>query len=128
MTKIIKFSKCKLCGKIVAVDSKYPCPTVCCGEEMEDLVPNTVDAAQEKHVPVYTVLEDGVDVKIGSVEHPMVEDHYIEWAAIQTKYEFIMRYLDPGKPAHTIFPKICKKDCILAVYAYCNKHGLWKAE
>ena len=123
MAKEIKFSKCMMCGKVVAVDAKYPCPTVCCGDEMVDLVPNTVDASKEKHVPVVTVTDKDIIVKIGEVEHPMEEDHYIQWIALKTKYEFNTRFLDPGKPAQSRFAPLCSKDCLLAVYIYCNKHG-----
>ncbi len=122
------FYKCKKCGKVIHMIGKYPCPTMCCGEAMEELVPNTVDASGEKHVPVYEIDRENkiVNIKIGAVEHPMTDEHYIQWIALQTKWNFYFRFLDPGKPAKGTMD-LCSKDEVVAVYAYCNLHGLWKA-
>ena len=74
-----KFYKCKHCGQIVAIVKKTGAPLVCCGEKMEELIPGTVDASKEKHIPVYKVENNRVDVIVGSIEHPMINEHYIEW-------------------------------------------------
>ena len=84
--KEVKFYRCNHCGNIVEkiIDSKVP--VVCCGEPMKALIPGTSDASVEKHLPVYKVENNKVYVTVGSVEHPMVEEHYIEWISLQTKY------------------------------------------
>ena len=96
------------------------------GEEMEEIIPCTVDASFEKHIPVYKVEGDLVTVNVGSVEHPMIDAHYIEWVAIQTTSGNQRKLLKPNdKP--TVEFKILDTDKVIAVYAYCNLHGLWKA-
>ena len=122
----VKFYICEHCGNIITevVDSKVP--VMCCGQKMTELVPGTVDAAVEKHVPVYTVDGNVVSVSVGSVEHPMIEQHYIQWIAVATKQGVQIKYLNPEeKPAATF--AITDGDEVEAVYAYCNLHGLWKA-
>ena len=122
----MKFYRCEICGQIVAVVKKTACPVVCCGKPMKEIIPGSVDAAQEKHVPVYEVNGDTVTVKIGSVAHPMLPEHYIEWVSLQTKYGNQRKALEPGQTPEVCF-KICEGDEVEAVYAYCNLHGLWKA-
>jgi superoxide reductase len=123
----MKFYVCEHCGnKITFVENKGV-PVMCCGQKMTELVPNTVDAAQEKHVPVYEVNGDTVCVKVGSVEHPMLEEHYIEWIALKTAQGNQRKALKPGDKPEACF-KICDGDKVEAVYAYCNLHSLWKAE
>lgn len=90
-----------------------------------ELVANTVDAAQEKHVPVIEVAEDTVTVKVGSVEHPMLDAHYIEWIVLVTEGGFQMKWLKPGMKPEAKF-KITDK--LVAAFEYCNLHGLWMAE
>ncbi len=122
----VKFYICEHCGNIITkvVDSKVP--VMCCGQKMTELVPSTVDAAVEKHVPVYSVEGNVVNVSVGSVEHPMIEQHYIQWIAVATKQGVQIKYLNPEeKPAATF--AITDGDEVEAVYAYCNLHGLWKA-
>ena len=94
---------------------------------MKEIVPGTTDAAVEKYVPVFEVNGDVVKVKIGSVEHPMLEAHYIEWIALQTKQGNQRKALKPGEAPEACF-RICEGDEVVAVYEYCNLHGLWKAE
>ena len=101
-------------------------PTVCCGEKMEELVPNTVDASEEKHVPVVVVEGNKVIVDIGSVPHPMIEEHYIEWVYIETKRGGQRKSLLPGEEPHVEFTLI--DDEVVNVFEYCNLHGLWKTE
>ncbi len=122
----MKFFKCAKCGKIVAIVKESACPTVCCGEDMKEIVANTVDAAQEKHVPVYTVNGNVVDVNVGSVAHPMTEEHLIEWVMLETEQGNQRKPLKAGQEPKVSFA-ISAGDKVKAVYAYCNLHGLWKA-
>ncbi|MBR4237385.1 desulfoferrodoxin FeS4 iron-binding domain-containing protein [bacterium] len=122
----MKFYKCKHCGQIVAIVKKTGVPLVCCGEKMEELVPGTVDASLEKHVPVVNVKGNLVEVSVGSVAHPMAPEHFIEWVSIQTKFGNQRKKLNPGDEPKVVFP-LLDGDEVLAVYAYCNLHGLWKA-
>ena len=122
----MKFYKCKHCGQIVAIVKKTGVPLVCCGEKMEELVPGTVDASLEKHVPVVNVKGNLLEVSVGSVAHPMAPEHFIEWVSIQTKFGNQRKQLNPGDEPKVVFP-LLDGDEVLAVYAYCNLHGLWKA-
>ena len=122
----MKFYRCKKCGQIVAIVEKKACPIMCCGEPMEEIVPGTTDAAVEKHVPVFEVKDNKVYVTVGEVAHPMLAEHYIEWVAIQTKNGNQRKALKPEDEPKAVFA-ILEDDEVLAVYAYCNLHGLWKA-
>ena len=122
----MKFYRCKKCGQIVAIVEKKACPIMCCGEPMEEIVPGTTDAAVEKHVPVFEVKDNKVYVTVGEVAHPMLAEHYIEWVAIQTKNGNQRKILKPEEEPKAVFA-ILEDDEVLAVYAYCNLHGLWKA-
>ena len=90
-----------------------------------ELVANTVDAAQEKHVPVIKVTGDEVKVEVGSVEHPSLEAHYIEFIVLITETGMQMKWLKPGMKPEAVF-KVTDKP--IAAYEYCNLHGLWKAD
>ena len=121
----MRFYHCKHCGNIVvyAYDSKVP--VVCCGEEMQEMVPGTIDASREKHVPVISADGNLLTVRVGSVEHPMEEKHYIEWIELVADGQVHRAHLKPGdKPEAEFKVKAAK------AYAreYCNLHGLWKAE
>ena len=96
------------------------------GSEGEEITPNTTDGAHEKHVPVVTVDGNQVTVTVGSVEHPMQPEHYIEWIALKTKAGNQRKALKPGDAPKAVFA-ITDGDEVEAVYAYCNLHGLWKA-
>ena len=122
----MKFYRCKKCGQIVAIVEKKACPIMCCGEPMEEIIPGTTDAAVEKHVPVYEVKDNKVYVTVGEVAHPMLAEHYIEWIALQTKNGNQRKKLNPEEEPKAVFA-ILEDDEVLAVYAYCNLHGLWKA-
>ena len=122
----MKFYRCEHCGQIVAVVKGTGVPVMCCGQAMTEIVPGTVDASLEKHVPVYEVSDGKVSVKVGAAEHPMLEEHYIEWIAVQTKQGNQRKSLKPGEAPAACFV-ICEGDEVVAVYAYCNLHGLWKA-
>ena len=122
----MKFFKCAKCGKIVAMLNEKPCPTMCCGEAMQEIVPNTVDAAKEKHVPVVNVNGNIVEVTVGSVAHPMTEEHLIEWIMLETEQGKQRKLLKAGQEPKLSFA-ICDGDKVVAAYAYCNLHGLWKS-
>ncbi len=121
-----KFLKCEHCGNIVAVVKESGVSIKCCGEAMKEIIPGVVEASHEKHIPVYTVNNNIVHVEVGSVIHPMVAEHYIEWVSIQTKYGNQRKCLNPGEEPKVDFA-LLKGDEVVAVYAYCNLHGLWKA-
>lgn len=121
-----KFFVCEHCGNMVAMVKSSGVPVMCCGQKMTEIIPGTTDAAVEKHLPVYEVRDNKVYVSVGSVEHPMVEKHYIEWVSLQTKSGNQRKALAPGEKPEVCF-SICEGDEVEAVYAYCNLHGLWKA-
>ena len=122
----MKFYHCSHCGQIIAIVKETGIPVICCGEPMAEVIPGTTDASLEKHVPVFTVEKNKVHVSVGSVEHPMVPEHYIEWVAIQTKFGNQRKQLSPGDEPKACF-SICDGDEVEAAYAYCNLHSLWKA-
>ena len=120
-----KFYKCRHCGNVIhkVVDSKVP--VVCCGEKMEELIPNTVDASNEKHVPEVTRLNDcRIKVQVGSVAHPMLPEHHIAFIYVETENGGIRVDLK-DKPEAVIS---LGNERAVAVYEYCNLHGLWKTE
>ena len=121
----MKFYKCEICGKIVAMVKEPPVDTMCCGQPMRELVPGTTDGATEKHVPVYTLEGNTVRVKVGSVEHPMTDAHHIEWIAIETENGNQRKELKPGDKPEATFALV-PLDKVKSVYEYCNLHGLWK--
>lgn len=121
-----KFYICEHCGKMVALVKESGVPVMCCGQKMTEIIPGTTDAAVEKHVPVYTVENNIVHVKVGEVEHPMTPEHFIEWVSIQTNQGNQRKALKPGDQPEICFA-LCDGDEVEAVYAYCNLHGLWKA-
>ena len=122
----MKFYRCKRCGQMVAIVDKKACPIMCCGEAMEEIVPGTSDGAAEKHVPVYEIKDNIVTVRVGEVDHPMVEEHYIEWITLQTRNGNQRKALSPNDDPEAKFA-LLEGDEVEAVYAYCNLHGLWKA-
>ena len=122
----MRFFRCKHCGKIIAIVNDRPVPTICCGEAMEEIVANTEEAAHEKHIPVVKVEGNIVRVEVGSVLHPMLEAHYIEWIALETKNGNQRKVLKPGDAPVAEFALV-PGDEVVACYEYCNLHGLWKA-
>ena len=122
----MKFYICKGCGKIIGMIRPSKCPTKCCGEAMEEMIPNTTDGALEKHVPVVDVNGRDVTVTVGSAEHPMLEEHFIMWVALETKQGAQRKELKPGQAPRVSFA-LAEGDEVVAVYEYCNLHGLWKA-
>ena len=122
-----KFFLCTTCGNVVVKVVDSGVKLVCCDKEMMELTPGTADGAMEKHVPVVEWLDErNIKVKIGSKEHPMTEEHHIVFIYVETEHGGQIRYLDPAGPAEATF-RVCK-DKPVAVYEYCNIHGLWKAD
>lgn len=123
----MKFYKCSVCGNVITKVTDSSVPVFCCGKPMEELVPGSVEASAEKHIPIYTTDSNKVFVVVGDVEHPMLPEHFIEWIAVETESGSQIRYLSAGeKPAAGFC--MGREDKLLAVYAYCNLHGLWKKE
>ena len=126
MSKEVKFYICKHCGNIVGLMHDSGVPLVCCGEKMSELVPNTTEAATEKHLPVVEMDGNIVKVSVGSVEHPSTEEHYIAWVYLETAHGGQRKAIKPGDKPEVSFA--LQDDELIAVYAYCNLHGLWKTE
>ena len=124
--KNTKFYICERCGNIVEMVNDSGVNPFCCGQKMNELVPNTVEASGEKHVPAVTVNENIVEVNVGSVDHPMIDVHWIEWVQLVTENGVQRKVLNPGEAPHVTF--ILNGEKPVAVYAYCNLHGLWKTE
>lgn len=124
MTNLKEVYKCPVCGNVVEVVHASVGTLVCCGKPMVLYTENTVDAAKEKHVPVIEKSEGYVIVKVGAVEHPMTEEHYIEWIEVHTEDKIYRKYLKPGDKPEAAF-KVDEE--VLYARAYCNLHGLWKA-
>ena len=121
-----KFYICRHCGNLVHMIHDAGVPMICCGQKMDELLPNTVEASSEKHLPALTVEDGAVHVNVGSINHPMIPEHYIEWIYVQTENGGHLKSLKPGDDPSTA---VCLgDDKPLAVYAYCNLHGLWMTE
>ena len=125
--KEVKFYRCNHCGNIIEKIVDSGVSVICCGEEMTELVPNTTDAATEKHVPAVKVEGNKVIVEVGSVEHPMVDVHYIEWIILESEKGFQKVDLKPDQAPRAEF-LLADGDKPIAAYEYCNLHGLWKAD
>lgn len=126
MKKEPSFYICKHCGNVVPFIKESGAPLTCCEDLMTQIVPNTVEASVEKHVPIVTVDGNTVSVAIGSIEHPMIPEHFIQWIYLETEKGFQTKYLLPGEKPFAIFTLDTDKP--VAAYEYCNIHGLWKAE
>lgn len=121
----MKFYVCKTCGNVITKLKDSSVPVFCCGKAMEELVAGSVEASTEKHIPIYALDNNKVFVIVGEAEHPMQPEHFIEWIAIETEKGSQIKYLSAGdKPAANF--TIGSDDKLIAVYAYCNLHGLWK--
>lgn len=123
MTELKQIYKCEVCGNIVEVVHASGGTLVCCGKPMTLKKENTSDGAKEKHVPVIEKIDGGVLVKVGEVDHPMTEEHYIEWIEVHTENKIYRKYLKPGEKPEAIF-KLDEE--VIAAREYCNLHGLWK--
>jgi len=124
MPKKSEVYKCKACGNIVMVLHGGDGDLVCCGENMMLMAANTVDAAQEKHVPVIEKITGGYKVKVGSVPHPMEEKHYIEWIELIADGKSYFQFLNPGEVPEATF---MLNAAVVSAREYCNLHGLWQA-
>ncbi len=124
MAKRLEVYKCKVCGNIVEVMTGGAGALVCCGQDMIQMSENTVDAAQEKHVPVVKKVDGGYEVTVGSVPHPMEEKHWIEWIELNAGGISYKEFLSPGQEPKAFFPVAADN---VSVREYCNLHGLWKA-
>ncbi len=121
-----KFYICRHCGNLVGMIHHSGVPMMCCGQKMEELVPNTVEASGEKHLPMVTVDGSTVTVNVGTIDHPMVPEHFIQWVYVETDKGGARKALNPGDAPKVTF--CVGEDKPVAVYAYCNLHGLWKTE
>lgn len=117
--------KCELCGNIVEMLHTGAGELVCCGQAMKYKEENTTEAATEKHVPVTEITAESIKVAVGSVEHPMLNEHYIEWIELVTENTVYRTELQPGQKPEAFFPVKPEK---FIVREYCNLHGLWKGE
>ena len=122
-----KFYVCEHCGNIIAFVKSAGVPVMCCGQKMKEIIPNSTDAATEKHYPVLAIDGSTVKVTVSSVEHPMVEAHYIDWICLQTEQGIQIKQLTVNEKPEASFA-VAEGDKVLAAYAYCNLHGLWKTE
>ena len=120
------FYICEKCGNLVGAIHESGVPMKCCGQSMTKIEAGVVEASREKHIPVVTVEGKTVRVNVGSVAHPMTEEHSIEWVYLQTDKGGQRKNLTPGQEPKAVFALADEKP--VAVYAYCNLHGLWKAE
>ncbi|MEM1988250.1 MAG: desulfoferrodoxin [Candidatus Woesearchaeota archaeon] len=123
MTQKLEVYRCKICGNIVEVLHPGKGTLVCCNQPMEKLNENTVDASVEKHVPVIEKNEKETLVRVGSIEHPMIESHYIEWIEILEEDEIHIKFLKPNQKPEYLLSKNVRD---AKARAYCNLHGLWK--
>jgi len=125
MTELSQIYKCNVCGNIVEIVHTGVGELVCCGQPMELQKENTVDAAQEKHVPVIEKTEKGVKVRVGEVPHPMTGEHHIEWIEILAGGKTMRKFLKVGDKPEAEF---CVEAENIMAREYCNLHGLWKAQ
>lgn len=121
-----RFYICEHCGNIIGMIHSSGVPVVCCGQKMTAIEAGTVEASKEKHIPVVSVEGNTVKVCVGSVEHPMSEEHSITWVYLQTDKGGQRKCLNPGEKPVVTFAVADEKP--VAVYAYCNLHGLWKTD
>ena len=121
----MKFYICNHCGNIITKLTDSNVPVSCCGENMEELIPGTKEGATEKHKPVIVERDGKKYATVGSVEHPMTEDHYIEWIVVDYGDHYRVHHLRPGEEPTV---KICNHCEPKDIFAYCNLHGLWKMD
>ncbi len=121
-----KFYICRHCGNLIGMIHNAGVPMMCCGQRMEALIPNTTEASGEKHLPIVNIEDGVIYVNVGAVNHPMADEHFIEWIYIETENGGQQRILSSGDVPEATF--YIGEDKPIAVYAYCNLHGLWKTE
>ena len=125
MTGLLQVYKCEICGNIVEVIHQGAGKLVCCGKPMTHLEEGVTDAATEKHIPVIEKTSDGYKVTVGSVEHPMIDEHHIEWIELIADGVAYRRFLNPGDKPEAVF---CIDADKVAARELCNLHGVWKGE
>lgn len=123
---MLKFYRCEKCDNFVVLLNEAK-SSACCDSSMTEIVPGTVDASKEKHVPVVKVNGSNVKVHVGSVDHPMEEKHYIEFIILETNHGFQKKDLKPGDAPEAAFA-LAEGEKAIRAYAYCNLHGMWAAE
>lgn len=123
----MKFYKCPVCGQIVEKIKDKNIPIMCCGKVMEEVPANTVEASTEKHIPIINMEKNVASIEVGSIAHPMEEAHYIEFIYVVTNKGNYRYNLKPNDEAK-ITLVLSDNEKIMSAYAYCNLHGLWKAE
>lgn len=124
----MKFYKCKMCGQIVGMVKETGVPMICCGQEMEEIIPiDKEEGLSEKHVPVFKINKGKVITQIGSIPHPMTKDHYIEWVALVTNKGNQRKSLKPGDAPNVVF-MLDDDEYVEEILAYCNIHSLWRVK
>jgi superoxide reductase len=124
MTEKLQVYKCEICGNMASIVHQGGGGMICCGAPMKLMIENKVDAAKEKHIPVIEKTAEGFKVKVGSVAHPMEQNHYIEWIEVITDGKTYRQFLNPGEAPEAAFAIKAEK---VVAREYCNLHGLWKA-
>lgn len=125
MTERLQIYKCEVCGNMVEIIHEGAGELVCCDQPMKRMEENTTDAALEKHVPVIENTEGSIRVKVGSVPHPMQEEHYIEWIELIADGRAYRQFLKPGEEPEAVFNIEAQN---VTAREYCNIHGLWKSD
>lgn len=125
MTERLEIYKCEICGNIVEVLHEGKGQLVCCGKPMILQKPKVEEEGREKHLPVIEKTDNGVKVKVGSIPHPMEDEHYIEWISIATDGKVIRKFLNPGEMPEAEFETA---EPVISAREYCNKHSLWLAK
>jgi len=122
----MRFYQCRHCGNMISFHREVVPSVKCCGTAMLEMEPNTADASGEKHVPILDVHGREALVQVGKAEHPMTEEHHIEWVILETTRGYYKRYLQPEVPPEARFT-LQKDEAVRSAYEYCNIHGLWKS-
>ena len=123
----MKFYICRHCGNIIEKTVEKGVKVMCCGETMEELVPNSTEAAKEKHYPVAEMEGNTVRIKVSDVAHPMLAEHWIQFIALETEKGYQRVCLTPGEAPEAVFV-LAPGDKAVAAYEHCNLHGLWKTD
>lgn len=123
----MKFYECKTCGNVLVALEDAGVVPMCCGSPMKDLTPLIEDNGKEKHVPVVTINDNIVSVKVGETSHPMLNEHYIKWIMLETNFGEYKRYLKPGNDPIVTF-HLADNERPIKAYEYCNIHSLWTKE
>ena len=123
----MKFYFCNHCKNLVVSILDSGVTPVCCGEKMQEIIPGTIDASKEKHIPEVKIDGDKVLVEVGSVLHPMVDFHYIQFIVLEKTNGYEIKYLKPNEEPKAVF-SLAEGEKVVACYEYCNLHGLWKKE